>query len=400
MTSNQADEIVGAFSVPFAYRVIFTEGVLNPDNPVLAEVLAGAAPAPARAVAFVDGGLARADPGLLPALLAYFQRHRDRLALAAPPQVVAGGEGSKLGLAGFEACVRALHEARLDRHSYAVAIGGGATLDTVGFAASSVHRGVRQVRLPTTVLGQNDAGIGVKNGIDYLGKKNFLGAFYPPHAVINDFALLRTLPPEHWRDGTAEGVKVGLIRDAAFFAWIEANAEPLSQRVERPMRQLIRRCAELHLRHIATGGDPFERGSARPLDFGHWSAHKLEQLSDYRLTHGHAVAVGMAVDVLYAGRIGLIEKDDAGRVLRVLKRLGFRLDVGASLGIRDADDCAVILQGLDEFQEHLGGALCVAMLRRIGQSLDVAEIDRATMQACVAEVLLGVEGFEPPTSSL
>ena len=175
-----------------------------------------------------------------------------------------------------------MNDQRIDRHSSVIAIGGGAMLDVVGFAAAITHRGVRLIRMPTTVLAQNDAGIGVKNGVNYLGKKNFLGSFAPPFAVINDFTLLYTLRPQQWRDGTAEAVKVALIRDRAFFEWIEANAARLVERDSTAFRFLIRRCAELHLEHITAGGDPFERGSARPLDFGHWSAHKMESLSQFR----------------------------------------------------------------------------------------------------------------------
>ena len=113
-------------------------------------------------------------------------------------------------------------------------------------------------------------------------------------AVVNDFTLLRGLPAEHWRDGTAEAVKVALIRDGAFFEWLDERAGLLAGRDEAAMRHLIFRCAQLHIRQITAGGDPFERGSARPLDFGHWAAHKLEQLSNFSITHGHAVAVGMA----------------------------------------------------------------------------------------------------------
>jgi 3-dehydroquinate synthase len=383
-------EIRNAFTVPFEYRVIFSDGVFAAANPLVADLLStGASALPARAVVFLDQGLHNADHDVLPAVSAYFAAHPARVRLAADVQVIAGGEGSKRGSEIYDHCVQVLHDAKLDRHSYMIAIGGGAMLDAACFAASTVHRGVRQVRVPTTVLGQNDAGIGVKNGIDYLGKKNFLGSFYPPFAVVNDFTLLRTLPATEWRNGSAEAVKVGLIRDGAFFDWIEERADRIAHHDQEPMRHLIRRCAELHLRQITTGGDPFERGSARPLDFGHWSAHKLEQLSGFTIRHGHAVAVGMAIDTLYSSRTGLLPTADARRVTECLRRLGFRFDVGAKAGIRSAADLGPLLAGIEEFQEHLGGRLSVTMLTGIGSAVEIDRFDLPVLNACATDVLLG-----------
>ena len=179
----------------------------------------------------------------------------------------------------MEWILAAIDERAVDRHSYVLALGGGALLDVAGYAAAVAHRGVRVIRLPTTVLAQNDAGVGVKNGLNAYGKKNFLGTFAPPWAVIDDELFLTTLSARDWRAGTSEAVKVALLRDAAFFAELERLAPAVAERDLGAMRALIRRCAELHLAHIAGGGDPFEMGCARPLDFGHWSAHKLERLS-------------------------------------------------------------------------------------------------------------------------
>ena len=165
-------------------------------------------------------------------------------------------------------------------------------MDMAGLAAATAHRGVRHIRIPTTTLSQCDSGVGVKNGINAFGKKNFIGTFAPPFAVINDFQLLAPLSPRDKRAGFAEAVKVACIRSREFFDALEEDAAALAQFQPDAMRKLIRRCAELHMDHIATSGDPFEFGSARPLDFGHWSAHKLEQLSDFKIRHGEAVAIG------------------------------------------------------------------------------------------------------------
>src|SRR5690606_6380451 len=208
----------------------------------------------------------------------------------------------------------------IDRHSYIMAIGGGAVLDAVGYAAAIAHRGIRHLRVPTTVLSQNDSGMGVKNGINYRGKKNFIGTFSPPVAVFNDNLFLTTLSDRAWVSGISEAVKVALIKDASFFDWIQNHATALRQRDREAMDYLIFRCAELHLQHIA-GADPFEFGSSRPLDFGHWSAHKLEQLSGFEVLHGEAVSIGIALDTVYSAIVGLLSPSDAQRVLNVLQEL-------------------------------------------------------------------------------
>ena len=262
----------------------------------------------------------------------------------------------------------------VDRHSYILAVGGGALLDVVGLAAATAHRGVRHVRIPTTTLSQDDSGVGVKNGINAFGKKNFIGTFAPPFAVINDFQLLKSLPARDKRAGYVEAVKVALIRDKNFFETIEHDAPSLAEFEPAAMQRLIYRSAELHLNHIATSGDPFEFGSARPLDFGHWAAHKIEQLSDYEIRHGEAVAVGIALDVIYARKIGLLDAKSAERILVLLENLGFELFANELLNV-DADGNLHVLKGLEEFREHLGGQLTITLLRAIGEGVEVHEMN-------------------------
>ena len=126
---------------------------------------------------------------------------------------------------------RAIHEYGIDRHAYVLAVGGGALLDMVGYAAATAHRGVRLVRVPTTVLSQNDSGIGVKNSVNAFGKKNFLGTFAPPFAVFNDFTFLTTLSDRDWRAGISEAIKVALLKDATFFAFLEEHATASSSAI-------------------------------------------------------------------------------------------------------------------------------------------------------------------------
>ena len=269
---------------------------------------------------------------------------------------------------------------RLCRHSFVVAIGGGAVLDAVGYAAATAHRGIRLLRVPTTVLAQDDSAMGVKNGINAFGKKNYLGTFAPPFAVINDSSFLATLSDRDWRAGVSEAIKAALIKDRAFFDFLEQHAPLLKARDLPAMEQVIRRCAALHLTHIATGGDPFELGSSRPLDFGHWSAHKLEHLTNYRLGHGEAVAIGIALDTTYSYLAGFLPEDDWRRIISLLPAIGLSVyapELGQDLDQEDSP--SNVLRGLDEFREHLGGTLTILMLRSIGAPFDVHEIRKDVM---------------------
>lgn len=371
------------FSVPFTYRVAFTSNAFSPRNPLLAECLGVPRMGePHRCLFFVDAGLAAARPGLVNDIIAYAGRYSDRMRLAARPVTVTGGESVKVSFAGAETVLAAIQRARLDRHSFVIGVGGGAFLDAVGFAAAIAHRGVRHIRLPSTVLAQNDSGIGVKNGLNIGGVKNAIGTFAPPYAVVNDFSLLDSLPVRERISGMAEAVKVALIRDGAFFSWIEANAARLARFEAGPVAALIENCALLHMRQIAQGGDPFEFGTARPLDFGHWSAHKLEALSDFSLRHGEAVAIGIAIDARYSVLAGYLEPGNDERIGRLLERLGFRLWHPALSLMRDGKPA--VLDGLQDFREHLGGELTVTILSGIGMGIETHSIDEDRMRAAIA----------------
>jgi 3-dehydroquinate synthase len=363
-------------TVAYAHRISFTRDVFSPGNRVLADVLRlDAAP---RALAVLDAGVANAFSGLSKEIEAYLGS-----ALVAPPLIVPGGEAVKNSRALVDDLYAVIERHRLCRHSFLVVIGGGALLDAAGFAAATAHRGIRLVRLPTTTLSQADAGVGVKNGINFFGKKNFVGTFAPPFAVINDAAFLAPLPAAEKRAGLIEAIKVALIRDGAFFAEVEAMAESLARLDSAALERVVRRCAELHVEHIATSGDPFEAGSARPLDFGHWSAHKLEQLSGFALSHGEAVACGVALDTLYSAKCGLLAPEAADRVLALVRQLGFALFHPL---MRPNDAGWPLLDGLEEFREHLGGNLTITLLREVGRAEEVHAMDAGLLRECVREL--------------
>jgi 3-dehydroquinate synthase len=364
-------------------RVFFTEDIFAPANLTLLTALADHAPR--KVLVIIDESLAVAQPELSRAVENYFADHTAALQLVWPPVSIGGGERAKNSYASVAEIHSLIDRHHIDRHSYLIAIGGGALLDVAGFAAATAHRGVRHVRIPTTTLAQADSGVGVKNGINAFGKKNFIGTFAPPHAIINDFNLLATLEPRDQRAGYVEAVKVACIRAAEFFDEIERDAEKLISCEPAAMKHLIRRCAELHLNHIASSGDPFEMGSARPLDFGHWAAHKLEQLSDFQIRHGEAVAIGIALDVIYSRNIGLLDAKSAGRILKLLEQLGFELFANELLNL-GSDGNLQILGGLDEFREHLGGELTITLLQEIGSGVEVHEMNPSKVIEAIYEL--------------
>jgi len=371
------------FSVDFEYPVVFCGGALSPSEQALAWCVSRKEPERRHPLFVVlDGGLVAARPDLPQEVERYVAAHAATLELTAPPLTVPGGEGVKNDPAIIADLHARLAAARLDKQGTLLVLGGGAVLDAAGYAGSTTHRGVRVVRMPTTVLAQNDAGVGVKTSVNAFGAKNFLGTFAPPFAVINDVELLATLPLRDVRAGLAEAVKVALIRDVAFFEWLEQNAASLREGERGLLEHAVRRCAELHLRHIAGAGDPFERGSARPLDYGHWAAHKLETLTEHGLRHGEAVSIGMALDACYAVAKGLLPEQARGRLCNLLKALG--LPTYHPMLVAETQGKSVILEGLREFREHLGGALCITLLTAIGAGIEVHDMDPTVIASSIA----------------
>ena len=363
------------FAVRYDFPVYFTEHLFSRDNPIFKQVVLRKEPGKRhRFVAFVDSNVSSSWPTLVHDIVAYAEAHADAMELVGRPEIVSGGEHVKNDPALLTSLQKRLVDLGIDRHSYVVGIGGGAFMDMIGFVAATTHRGIRHIRVPTTVLGQNDSGVGVKNGINAFGVKNLLGSFAPPFAVLNDAAFLRTLHPRDKIAGIAEAVKVSLIRDGQFFNWLESSAGALRECEPAAMARMIRRCAELHMHQIAQGGDPFETGSARPLDYGHWSAHKLEALTAHEIRHGEAVAIGLALDTRYSVQIGMLPAGGEDRVYKLLKKLGFYLWHPA-METRDEQGRLLLLRGIEEFREHLGGELTITLLRDLGRGEEVHQMD-------------------------
>lgn len=376
---NDATQDV-AFSVPFTLRLRFTNDAFGRDEQVLLKLLERSGDDPPRVQFWLDENVVSANRELPAQIDAFCRRHTQVFQRVGELQYALGGEALKNDIQVLERMLKVMHAADLDRRSYVVVVGGGAVLDTVGFAAAIAHRGIRLIRLPTTTLAQADSGIGVKNSVNLFQKKNWLGTFAVPWGVINDSGMLATLSERDFRCGFAEAVKVSLLKSPELFATLERSAEAIVTRNGQICDPLIRWSAELHLAHITRGGDPFEANEARPLDFGHWSAHRLEAISNFSLRHGEAVAIGVALDTLYSSRVLGLPEHDAQRVLQCLRQMGFELYHPI------LDDSEPLFRGLEEFRQHLGGRLTLTMLQAIGRSCEIHSVDRDQMRLAISQL--------------
>ena len=370
--------------VRHAFPVVFTRRLFSPHNRALREVLTrGGGTGRRRCLVLLDRGVLAAHPRLPAQIRAYFAAHETDLQLVRAPLALPGGENIKQSAGPVRRMVAALRAGNICRHSFCIAVGGGAFLDAAGLAAALFHRGVRLVRIPTTALAQCDSGVGVKNAINFAGAKNLLGTFAPPWAVLSDADFLAALPLPLLLDGIAEAVKVAAIKDADFLRVIERDALKIRRRDLPTIRRILQRCALLHLDHIATSGDPYELGTARPLDYGHWAAHKLELMSKHRLSHGHAVAIGIALDAFYAVRIGLLPQKEADRLVALLRACGLPT-FAPELAQTDRRGRPAVLAGLEEFRAHLGGELTVTFPAPFGSRREVHAVDPALMAECIS----------------
>ena len=378
----QLQPIKQSFQVQYDYQLYFTSGLFALENPLFANLIADYKDfEPVKLFFVLDDGVKNYHPALIRQIEEYSEKNRSIIKYT-DTLVLPGGEQVKNSDNAIESVLKGVNENKICRHSFVVVIGGGAVIDMVGYAAAIAHRGVKLIRIPTTVLSQNDSAVGVKNSVNAFKKKNFLGTFAPPFAIINDSNFLETLEQRDWISGISEAIKVALIKDKTFFKYIADNATALKNREMEPMQYVIYKCAEMHMHHIAQGGDPFESGSSRPLDFGHWAAHKMEFMTNYELRHGEAVAKGIALDVTYAQLIGLISEEDLQHILDVMVAIGFNL----SLPVESKEEIGALLNGIEEFREHLGGQLTITLISDLGVKHDVHTIDMGLMSQAISKL--------------
>ncbi|MEO9481776.1 MAG: 3-dehydroquinate synthase [Maribacter dokdonensis] len=378
----QLQPIKQSFQVQYDYQLYFTSGLFVLENQMFVNLIADYKDfEPVKLLFVLDDGVKHHHPSLIPQIEDYCKAHRQTIKYT-DTLVLPGGEQVKNSDKAIESVLKGVNDNKICRHSFVVVIGGGAVIDMVGYAAAIAHRGVKLIRIPTTVLSQNDSAVGVKNSVNAFKKKNFLGTFAPPFAIINDSDFLETLEQRDWISGISEAIKVALIKDKTFFKYIADNAVALKNREMEPMQYVIYKCAEMHMHHIAQGGDPFESGSSRPLDFGHWAAHKMEFMTNYELRHGEAVAKGIALDVTYAQLVGLISEEDLQHILDVMIAIGFDL----SLPVQNDDKIEQLLNGIEEFREHLGGQLTITLISDLGIKHDVHTIDMELMSKAITKL--------------
>ncbi|WP_339657282.1 3-dehydroquinate synthase [uncultured Maribacter sp.] len=378
----QLQPIKQSFKVQYDYQLYFTSGLFALENLLFTKLISDYKEfEPVKLLFVLDDGVKNHHPKLIQQIKSYCDSNKDNLKYT-NTIVLQGGEQVKNSDFAIESVLKAINENKICRHSFVVVIGGGAVIDMVGYAAAIAHRGVKLIRIPTTVLSQNDSAVGVKNSVNAFKKKNFLGTFAPPYAIINDSDFLETLEQRDWISGISEAIKVALIKDVDFFQYIANHASALKNREMEPMQYVIYKCAEMHMHHIAQGGDPFESGSSRPLDFGHWAAHKMEFMTNYKLRHGEAVAKGIALDVTYAQLIGLITESDLQNILNVMVEIGFDL----SLPVSTTNEIESLLNGIEEFREHLGGQLTITLISGLGIKHDVHTIDMKLMTEAIGKL--------------
>ena len=382
--SATPDELIidSPFYVEWTHRLRFTRDALNPDNAALVEAIRADTNGNGTRgmIAVIDDGLAQANPSISDDLNNYCAAYTELPELREVIQVP-GGEQCKQDDKLVQRVLDAIDQQRICRKSTVLVLGGGAVLDAAGYAAAIGHRGVRIVRMPSTVLSQCDSGVGVKNGINRANKKNFVGTFAPPWAVLCDTGFLTTLDERDWLCGFSEIVKIGLLRDKTLLDELERNAAAIVARELEPAIPLIERSAHLHLKHITEGGDPFELKEARPLDFGHWSAHKIEQMTNFKLRHGDAVSVGLALDLVYSKIAGIINSDLAERSLNLLESLNLPI---SNPSLEQTDK---LLEGIQEFREHLGGQLTITLVTDAGRPLEVHEIDANLVREAISHLM-------------
>lgn len=371
--------------VRFGYAVRFTLDLFGLDNTLLWRIVDDANPGVrSDLLVMIDRGLVPHYPDLTARIERYCAAHAATLRLAHPPLVIEGGERAKNDPGALMALYAVMQAAGLCRQSYLVAVGGGALLDLAGYAAATAHRGLRLIRVPTTALAQAGGALGLKNSLNTLGRKDFIGTFAAPFAVLNDGGFLTTLAERDWRAGLAAALQVAVVADAGLFAELERRAPALRERDIECLRVIVQRAAAVHLDQLAAAGDALEQGGDRPPAFGLWAAHKLEELTQFGLRHGEALAIGMAVDTSYAQRAGVLADEDAERILGLIGALGLpRYAPELSRYLERPDDPRAVWGGVSQFREHIGGPLRLPLLVRIGCTTEVDAIEYPIYQQAV-----------------
>jgi 3-dehydroquinate synthase len=294
------------------------------------------------------------------------------------------GEGSK-SFAMFERVCEALIAAKLERGDVVVALGGGVVGDLAGFCAAAVRRGLDYVQVPTTLLAQVDSSVGGKTAINSRHGKNLIGAFHQPILVVADTALLDSLPPREFRAGYAEVAKYGLLGDAGFFAWLEANADDVFAGAGAAREHAIATSCRMKAEIVAR--DERETGDRALLNLGHTFGHAFEAAAGFsgRLLHGEAVALGMGLAFDFSARLGLLPQAEAERVKRHLGKVGLPTHIRDVSGGVPGVDALMDLMAQDKKVRR--GRLTFILVRAVGAAFVAPDVEAAQVRAFLADKL-------------
>lgn len=357
-----------------SYDILIGPGLLAGAGARIAALAPGAA-----CVVITDSNLATQH---LPAL----QASLDAAGLRHAAVTVAPGEGSKSFSTYAEVCGAVL-ETRAERGDIVVALGGGVVGDLAGFVAATLKRGMRFVQVPTSLLAQVDSSVGGKTGINAPQGKNLVGAFHQPSLVLADTGCLDTLSPREFRAGYAEVAKYGLIDDAAFFAWLDANRAAVFGSNGPERRHAIAQSCRAKAAVVAR--DEHERGDRALLNLGHTFGHALERLTRYdgaRLVHGEAVAIGMALAFRFSAAQGLCPAAEAARVAAHLAAVGLPTRIRDVPGWREG--AAAILDAMMQDKKVTRGRLNLILARGIGRGFVAPDVQAEAVRDFLDDELL------------
>ncbi|EBA08690.1 3-dehydroquinate synthase [Sagittula stellata] len=301
------------------------------------------------------------------------------VALTLPP-----GEATK-GWPQFSRTVEWLLEQKVERRDIVVALGGGVIGDLVGFAAAVLRRGVRFVQIPTSLLAQVDSSVGGKTGINAPQGKNLIGAFHQPSLVLADIGVLDTLTPRDFRAGMGEVVKYGLLGDAAFFAWLEENADAVIGGDRAARQYAVKRSVEMKAEIVLR--DETEQGDRALLNLGHTFCHAFESATGYsdRLLHGEGVAIGCALAFELSARLGLCAQEDPSRARALLAQAGMKRDLRDIPG--DLPDADALLDLMGQDKKVVDGRLNFILARGIGAAFVTSDVPRDAVAGLLQEQL-------------
>lgn len=316
----------------------------------------------------------------LPAL----QASLDSAGIAHASLALPAGEATK-GWDGLTRATEFLLDERIERRDIVLALGGGVIGDLAGFAAAILRRGVRFVQLPTTLLAQVDSSVGGKTGINTRHGKNLVGAFHQPALVLADTSALDTLPPRDLLAGFGEVVKYGLLGDAAFFDWLEANGPALARGDAAARAHAVRRSVEMKAEIVER--DETEEGDRALLNLGHTFCHALEAATGYssRLLHGEGVAIGCALAFELSSRLGLCAQETPSRVRAHLRSMGMKVDLTDIPGT--LPDAAALVRLMGQDKKVVDGRLRFILARGIGQAFVADDVPPAVVETLLADGL-------------